>query len=207
MLPEATLREVLITLPSITVHGPWSRTVAFRLLHAPPPRAPAGGPPQPLWPGGAPIQGARFTPRASFATVYLASDHHTALAEVQAVLQPRTGPPLTLDRQPWVVLSVDGVLTNVLDLADPDIQAQLGSSLAELTGDWAYTQETGITPPTQVLGRVAYESGAFVGLFYASARDPGKGRNVAVFADRLRDFPPSHLQVIDPSGRLSQRLP
>lgn len=143
MLPEAALREILVTLPSTAIHGPWSRTE----------------------------------------------------------------PTFTLDPQPWVVLSVDGVLTNVLDLSNPVIRNRIESSLAELTGDWLYSQEIGETPPTQLLGRVAYESGAFVGLLYASARDPRRGRNIAVFADRLRDFPPSYLEVIDPSGRLNQRLP
>jgi RES domain-containing protein len=153
------------------------------------------------------LRGARFTLRNAFATIYLASDHQTALAEVRAVLQVPTGPPLALDRQPWVVLSVDGVLTKVLDLTDPTILERLGTSLAELTGDWAYSQEIGRTSPTQILGRAAYESRSFVALWYASARDPQRGSNLAVFADRLHDFPPSYLQVIDPSGRLSQRLP
>ena len=207
MLPEAALRGLLVTLPSVALHGPWSRTVAYRLLQSPPPGTPAGGPPQPLWPGGALVRGARFTPRAGFGTVYLASDHHTALAEVRAVLQTPAGPPLALDRQPWVVLTVDGILTQVLDLTDPIIQERLGTSPAELTGDWAYSQEIGRAPPTHILGRAAYESRAFVALLYASARDPKRGRNLAVFADRLRDFPPSYLQAIDPSGRLSQRLP
>jgi hypothetical protein len=134
-------------------------------------------------------------------------DHHTALAEVQAVLQTPTGPALTLDRQPWVVLSVDGVLTHVLDLTDPFIQNRVGTSIAELTGDWAYGQEIGEVPPTHSLGRVVYESGSFVGLLYVSAKEPRRGRNIAVFADRLSEFPPSYLQVIDPAGRLNQRLP
>lgn len=207
MLPEAKLREIVGTLPAIALHGPWSRTVALRHLQTAPPGAPEGGPPQPLWPGGASIYGARFTPRGGFASVYLASDHHTALAEVQAVIRTGTGPAITLDRQPWVVLGVDGLLTRVLDLTDPTVRERIGSSLSELTGDWSYSHEIGETPPTQILGHVAYDSGAFVGLYYISARDPRRGRNVAVFADRLQDFPPSHLRVVDPAGRLSQRLP
>jgi RES domain-containing protein len=207
MLPVRRLREALLTLPTVTLHGPWSRAIPLRYLHGPPPGAPAGGPPQPLWPAGAALRGARFTPRGGFPTIYLASDHQIALIEAQAVFQTPHGPVVTLDHQPWALVSVDGVLSGVLDLTDPAMQRALGTSLAELTGDWLYTQSTGRTPPTQSLGRVVHESGRFTAILYVSARNPAHGRGIAVFSDRLVAGGADYLQVVDPDGRLGQRLP
>jgi len=207
MHEEAELRRVLAALPTITVHGPWSRAVALHLLQSPPPGAPVGTPPQPLWSGGAPQRGARFTPRGGFDTIYLASDHHTALIEVQAIYQSTSGLTVTRDRQPLAIVSVDGVLANVLDLTDEAIRRRLGTTLAELTGDWLYAQAIGLTPPTQLLGRIAYETGRIVGLRYVSAKSPPTGTGLAAFADRLVPGEVSYLEVVDPHGLVRQRVP
>lgn len=176
-------------------------------MHAPPPGVRSGGPPQPLWPGGAAVRGARFTPRGGFGTIYLASDYETALLEVQAVFRTSDSRTVTLDPQPWVVVSVDGILTDVLDLTDQRIRDRLGTTLAELTGDWLYTQSSGATPPTQLLGRLAYESERITGLLYVSARNPERGKGIAVFAERLTSDRLDYLESVDPDGRLHQRLP
>jgi RES domain-containing protein len=207
MLPEEELRATLPGLPHITLHGPWTRVVGFHLLLGPPPGAPTGTRSQPLWAGGPSIDGARFTPRGGARTLYLASDAHTALLEVQAVVQIAPGPAFTLRTQPWTLISVDGVLTDVLDLTEPAIQVALGTTLAELTGEWQISQLRGQVAPTQRLGQAAYETGAFIGLRYTSAKNPREGTGLAVFADRLTPDRPSYLEVVDPHGRLYQRLP
>ena len=73
--------------------------------------------PQPLWGGAAEIAGARFTPIASFDSIYLAHDPITAFIEVSAlILLP--GGPVPVRSAPWVVISVDGIINNLLDLTD-----------------------------------------------------------------------------------------
>jgi hypothetical protein len=99
MLASGSLAKVLPTLPRLTIHGVWSRAIGFHLLKAPPPGAPSGSPAQPLWPGGAARLGARFTPKGSFGSVYLADDPVTALHEVVSVFTPPMV-PLSQSRRP-----------------------------------------------------------------------------------------------------------
>jgi RES domain len=208
VLPEAKLRLVLRRLPVASSHGPWVRTVGFHLLHGPPPGSPAASRPQPLWPGGAAALGARFTPKGSFGTIYLASDPITALLEVEAIFQGTTSirtPPLT-------IFAVEGVLDRVLDLTDIAVEHALGTSLAELSGDWRFSQERYLRglapmPPGQQLGRMAYESGRFDAIQYRSAKDVKSGLGWAVFADRLTRRGRSHLRVEDEYGLIGQQLP
>lgn len=202
MLLEHVLREVLSTIPLRTIAGPWSKAVAFRHLQGPPPDGEPGDPPQPLWPGGAPRYGARFTPRNSFGTIYVASDPETALREVAAIFQPA----FTVASEPWVVLSVEGSLSGVLDLTDPVMQNGIGTSLQELTGVWRISA-AGQEPPTHKLARVAYEVERIVGIRYVSAKNPEQGTCIAVFVDRLVADQPSYLRTIDPYSHLAQRFP
>jgi RES domain-containing protein len=206
---EAALRAVLPGLPLIAVpnpHGCWSRTVGAHLLLGPPPGAPVGSRPQPLWPGGAAVSGARFTPKGSFGTVYLASDVQTALLEVEAIFRSSAGLLFPGERLPLTLVAVTGTLPDFLDLTDPDILSALQTSLSELTGQWRLTQAQGAVPPTQLLARAAYDAGTIAGFFYISAKNPVTGRGIAVFTDRL--IPGRHgLEVVDPNGIFNQRLP
>lgn len=209
MLPAAELSAVLPRLPLITAPcpgGSWSRIVAAHLLLGPPPGAPAGSRPQPLWPGGSAASGGRFSPPGAFGIIYLASDDQTALLEVEAIFLTSSGLVFPGQRRPWTLLSVSGQLPDVLDLTDAGVQRALHTSLSELTGTWRITQEMGGIPPTQLLAQAVYDTGVIAGLCYASAKNPLGGRGIAVFADRL--VPGRHLlEVIDPSGAFSQRLP
>lgn len=205
MLPVAQLSAVLPTLPRITIHGLWSRAIGSHHLLT--------SPPQPLWSGGPPVNGARFTPKGGFDSIYLASDPFTALREVVGVFSHPGIPAFTLRIHPWTVLAIDGVLSEILDLTNSAIQGQIGTTLAELTGDWAYGQEQyskglGPIPPTQLLGQAAYDCGSVLGFRYLSAkntRDAGIG--IVVFTSRLPANQPSYLEVYDPHNKLSQRLP
>lgn len=201
------LGAVLPRLPRVTLHGPWSRAVGFHLVTSPPPGAPAGSAPQPLWPGGARLRGARFTPRDGVDSLYLATDPVTALAEVVAVFQPRGGPAVTLKSQPWVVVTVDGVLHDVVDLTSPDVQRELGTSIQELTGEWSYAQSTIGKAETQRLGDAAFASGDILGLKYPSAKNTGKGEGIVIFTTRLAAAQQSFIEIFDPHHNLSQRLP
>jgi RES domain-containing protein len=196
----------LQTLPRKTIHGPWSRAVGFHLLKGPPPGAPAGSQSQPLWPGGAALHGARFTPKGGFGCLYLAADPVTALHEVVSVFTPPGGPAITIKTSPWVVITVEGVLTNIIDLAELSIQQQLETNLAELTGDWAYTQSVTGVAPTQQLAQAAFDCGV-LGFQYESAKNISGGSAVVVFADHLASNKPSFVEVFDDHYNLSQRLP
>ena len=206
MLSEPKLTRELSALPRVMLHGPWVRAVGYHLLQGPPPGAPPGGPIEPLWPGGASLRGARFTPKGGALSLYLASDALTALIEVQAVLLIG-GRVVPLATQPWALLSVDGVLTDIIDLTNDDIQKALDTTLSELTGDWVYAQATGRVPPTQALGAAAVAAGNVLGLHYPSAKNTGQGSNIAVFMNRLQAGAPSFLQVVDPHKLLAQRVP
>jgi len=200
------LKKVLPNVPRATIHGPWSRAIGFHLLKGPPPGAPPGSPPQPLWPGGPASNGARFTPKGGFASLYLAEDPVTALHEVVSVFTPPQGPPVTIKTAPWVVITVDGVLSNIVDLTLPAVQKALGTSLSELTGEWVYTQAVSGIAPTQTLGQAALECG-ILGLKYRSAKHMPRGSALVVFADHLKANHPSFLEVVDEYHNISQRLP
>jgi RES domain-containing protein len=211
MLSAQELQQVLPTLPRTVVHGLWTRALAFQYAVIPPPGSPLGTSPDPLWPGGARDRGARFTPKGSFDSIYLASDPITALMEVSLVLQNPNAPAFTMATPPWVVFAVEGIVTEIVDLCDNAIQSSLNTSLQELTGEWAYSQSIylnrqGPLPPTQMLGQAAYDCGTITGLKYPSAKQP-QSTCLLVFPDRLIGGSQNYLEVHDPSQVLSGRLP
>jgi RES domain-containing protein len=145
MLARADLVAALNSIPLARFNGTWWRAVAHHLLKGPPPSAPAGSPPQPLWPGGSALFGARYTPKGGPPAVYLASDAGTALQEVNAVFAIPNGPSIAVPAAPYTMCQVNVVLNDVLDLSVPATEAALGTSTQELTGDWRYTMGTGGT--------------------------------------------------------------
>lgn len=221
MLSPQALRKVLHTLPRIPLRGPWYRAVHYDHMIGPPPDSPAGSAVQPLWPGGAARKGARFTPRMVTAgaqgpatpgidCVYLAEDELTPLLEIAGVLRA-AGSPVPLLFEPQVMMTVDGVLSDVLDLTDASTQQALGTTHQELTGSWLVQQSSylagqGPPPPTQVLGQEAFGVRRLVGLRYPSSKNP-KGVGLVVFTARLRSDQHS-LEVFNRrAGRLQQSLP
>jgi len=215
MLADPQLAATLRTLPRISVHGPWYRTLAFDHLQAPPPGAAPGSPIQPLWPGGAALRGARFTPQAtaaltaSFDCLYIASDVDTALAEVTRVLRP-SGSKVPLLFEPQALMTVDGVLTNVVDLTGRGAQRSLQINRQTLTGDWILQQQDylaglGPMPDTQHLGDVTNGLGNIAALKFPSAKNP-RGFCLVVFAAALTGTA-SYVELFNPTGALQQRLP
>ena len=198
MLPGPELAAALAGASLTAAHGPWSRAIGYRHLLGPPPGQ--SGPPQPLWGGAAKIAGARFTPPGGFDSIYLAHDPITAFIEVSAlILLP--GGPVPVRSAPWVVISVEGIMNGLLDLTDAATLAALGTTAQEMTGTWVTTP----LPPTQLLARLAYDSGRIAGIKYASAKHPG-GVNLVVFSDRIAIAAGNYLEVHDPHGHLAQRL-
>lgn len=141
MIAAPGLGGVLVTLPQISVSGVFWRVVQNRYVQGPPPGAPAGSAPQPLWPGGARVKGARYTPTGGPNSLYLAPDSATALAEVQSVIfDPAAGLIEGPAHDPLVVVSTRAQLPSVIDLCDPRVQRALGTSDAELTRGWLRQQ-------------------------------------------------------------------
>lgn len=222
MLDAEDLRKILPTLPRSAIRGPWYRAVAFDYLLAPPPGARKGSTVQPLWPGGAPRNGARFTPKTisptrsskgkpSFNCLYLAEDATTPLLEVTGVLKPANS-SIPLMFEPQVLMTVDGVLTDVLDITDNAMLSSLDTDIQTVTGDWLiqqadYLNASGPMPPTQVLGQAAYEVGTIVGLRYRSSKNVADAIGIVVFTDRLVKGR-CYLELFNKSlGELQQRLP
>jgi|HubBroStandDraft_3_1064219.scaffolds.fasta_scaffold339695_1 RES domain-containing protein len=201
MLAERDLRKALRRVNSQPAHGYYSRFVEFRHLSAGS-RASAG--PKPLWSLGSKLYGGRFTPKGSFETVYLAEDPVTAMAEVSGVLYCSQAPMPRTPQPPWVLITVEGILLRVLDLTAPEVQAAVGTNSQELTGAWRQVQAAGRLAPTQILGRVCYLSGRFEAIRYPSSKNIA-GVCLGVFTDQLRS--PAMIRVLDPHGRLAQRLP
>jgi len=198
MLTAAKLAAALGATKLTSAHGPWSRAVGYRHLLRPPPGL--TGPPQPLWGGAARLVGARFTPKGSFDSIYLANDPITAFIEVSALLL-LPGGPVPVRSTPWVIVSVDGILNNLLDLTDAATLAALSTSEQEMTGTWVKAA----APPTQMLGQAAYDSGRISGILYRPAKHPA-GFNLVAFPDRISLSPANYLAVYDPHGNLTQRI-
>jgi RES domain-containing protein len=201
MLPYPALAAAVARLPRITIHGPWARSIEYALLQGPPPGRPAGSPPEPLWAGGAVLNGARFTPVGSFPTLYLASDFITAQIETGAIFAHPLLRGVTVATDPVVTFAVDGVLTDVVDLCEPDVQTSIGTTTSELTGSWRLASPA----PTQELGRAAHASGVIMALRYPSAKHDG-GMGLAIFTERLSLNVANYVEVIDRHKRISQRL-
>jgi RES domain-containing protein len=157
------------------------------------------GPPQPLWGGASKINGARFTPQGGFDSVYLASDPITALAEVQAIIF-LLGGPTPVQTPPLTVLSVAGVVSQVLDLTDPPTLTMLETNEQEVSGAWWLAPH----PPSQMLAQAAFDAKRIRGIKYRSARNTGGGLNVVVFPERISGT--DYLDVHDPDGNLRQRI-
>jgi hypothetical protein len=135
----------------------------------------------------------------------------TTVAEVSGVLRP-AGSPVAIVFRPLALMSVLGVLTNLVDTTDPVIQAALGTNQQELTGNWAqaqvkYLAGSGPMPPTQVLGRAAFDANAIVGLIYESTKSSTNAKGILVFTDRLAAAG-SYVELYnEPGGKLQQRIP
>lgn len=197
MRSKKELASIIPGLHRIDVRGAWSRSVQAELLFTPTAQV--------IYPYGAPRHGQRYTPKGGAPTTYLASDVVTSLAEVEAVVAPKDGPPVTIASNVWAVAAVDVDLRDVLDLTDPATQAALGTTTAELVAPWRLAAAGRGLPPTQLLGQAACDSGAVLALKAPSAKRPG-GSSLVVFHDRLMARRDCSLEVRD-QGRLRQRIP
>lgn len=196
MLPSGELESALATIASVPVTGPFFRTVAFKYLQR-------AGRTAPNILSGVPgrERGGRYNTAGGARTTYIAESPETALSEgVRPFLG--SGVALALTR-PLVMLTIQGQLRRVLDLLDPRLQARVGTSSAELVAPYLLEALKGETA-TQRLGRLANLSGRFEAIRGPSAQR-AEGHTIAVFSERV--VAPSKLEVYDPDGILTERLP
>lgn len=205
MLDPAALRAVLPGLPVQPYQGVLYRAVTLEALygfhHNPP--YPAI---RPLFNLGAPAAGARCTPVGGMASLYLAADTDTAIAEINQIYAQlrRLNPPVMVPIPPCVLFSVQVALDNVLNLNAPTVQAALQTDVAELSAPWRPVQAGVSMPPTQSLGQAAFDCGLIQALQYPSGQLPGHNCYIA-FTDRLSGS--SFIEVSDSDGNLRERLP
>lgn len=130
---------------------------------------------------GSRINGGRWNPPSSFATVYAAFSDATALAEAKANhlyygLDPA-------DALPRVIVAANLKLAKVLDLTDGEIRKILAVSTTKMRDDeWRGFNRRGAESLTQAIGRAAYQC-ALEGLI-VPACDGGK--NLVLFPGNLR---------------------
>ena len=187
-----TLRAAFKALPPVEYRRTLYRSVRLKFLS-----------PTPLSGIGAKLVGARFTPKdpiAGFDTLYLAEDPNTAFAEFHYE-------PLALARDMdddfAVRLAVTATVAphavlvpgEILDVTRREVRLALGTTLAELAAPWRVFPGLGL-PPTQILGREAFNSGLFQAIRYPSVRNPG-GVCLAVFVGRLAAGGPAFLDIDD----------
>lgn len=141
---------------------------------------------------GARRNGGRFTPRGSFATVYLSVDERTAAAELQGIREYYSLPASTFE--PRVLAAVSVSVGLMLDLTHPGTLNRLGITIAHLHMDWRYVSDKGRDCEVQTFGllvrRVGYE-----GMLVPSLYRP-EGFNLVLFPDNFRDG--SHAVMISP---------
>jgi|GEM_PF-3388134 RES domain-containing protein len=197
--------EILVGLPRIIVRRTVYRAMLEIFLHPL-----SGATPEPLHYLGS-LAGGRYTPRGGPAGLYASFDPATPIAELRAVVFTEGVPTATADHMPIVSLAVHCDVRRILDVTADDICAPLDLHPADLAADWQSGQEVylrgeGPMPATQLLALAAHETAIFAGITYPSARTDF-GTNLVIFPDRLNGPEGDRLEVIDPSGRYSQRLP
>jgi RES domain-containing protein len=201
MLTPIALPAALAALPAVEYRRTLYRTVRPVFLT-----------PTPLAGIGARLHGARYTPKGSFDTIYLAEDPHTAFIEFQheslALMRD-------MDDEHGVRLTTIATVVphalfdpaGILDVTRREVRQHLGTDLNELAAPWRAFAGPGL-PPTQILGQEVFNSGRFLGIRYPSARNPG-GICLAVFEDLLRARGgPDFLDLDDlANGGPVQRIP
>jgi RES domain-containing protein len=132
--------------------------------------------------------------------VYFGEDKEVALHEcivTTGQADPRRFPP-------HIIFSVNVALASILDLGEVSVQVRLGTSMTELVEPWRLKQARKEVVPTQILGKVIFESGRYEAIRYPSAQLPGHSCMV-VFYERV--VAPSLIEIVDPEGHIYERIP
>lgn len=167
-------------------HGTWYRAVQAAYVN------------NPLWWGwpdpSSPLRPStevRFRAReADFPLLHFAWNENTALLEARAITG--TPDPARVRKGGWRTFPVSIGLDRIADLRGSVERGKIGTTVQELTGDWArYAARTSgslvesVPPaPTQRFGEVLYARRECQGFLTPSARNP-EHPNLVVFPDRV----------------------
>lgn len=104
-----------------------------------------------------------------------------------------------------VLYALEYDLERVLDLRHPAVLEALGVQREQLFAAWlrATPQDPS---PTQKIAQAAYQAGV-QGLFAPTVVPPHEATNVIVYPDNLDANGASWVQVSDPEGSYTQRIP
>ena len=155
---------------------------------------------------GAVENGGRYNAPRAFPVLYTAASRITALRETQALFDTADGKLTDAPRNPELLLTLEIALHAVLDLTQPDICAQLGTSREELvsaTPSRFILNAREKTTPTQDLGAACYASERVSALKVPSAAHPD-GYCLDIFPDRL--FTGEHVRIRDEHHRLRDEI-
>jgi len=155
---------------------------------------------------GAFENGGRYNPPRAFPVLYTAGSRVTALRETQALFDTADGQLADAPRNPELLLTLEIALHAILDLTQPDLCAQLGTSRGELisaTPSRFMLNARGKTTPTQDLGAACHASERISALKVPSAAHPA-GYCLDIFPDRL--FNGEHVRIRDEHHRLRDEI-
>jgi RES domain-containing protein len=155
---------------------------------------------------GALERGGRYNPPGKFVMLYTADSQFTALQEVEALFLDEAGDLRGVPRNPDLILTLECSLLSVLDLTDPSLLEQLGTSLKELVAESPsrfIENARGRSTPTQQLGSACFRSGHISAIKVPSAANPF-GFCIDIFTECM--FAGESVRVRDDSGVLSAEL-
>lgn len=155
---------------------------------------------------GAFQNGGRYNAPGTFSVLYTANSRVTAFKEIQALFDTADGQLRDVPRNPELVLTLEVTLLYVLDLTDPALCSQLGTSRKELvsaTPSRFILNAQGKTTPTQDLGAACYLSDQISALKVPSAAHL-EGFCLDIFPDRL--FVGERISIRDEHQRLRDEI-
>lgn len=150
--------------------------------------------------------GGRYNGPNSFPVLYCADSQLTAMMEVEALFATSDGQLKGVPRNPDLVLTIECVLSRVLDLTTESFFRELGTSrneLLSLSPSRFILNARGEETPTQRLGAACSFSGNISAIKVPSAAHP-QGFCLDIFIDSL--IVGERLSILDHSGRIDARL-
>jgi len=188
------IKAILNTTPLITYSGYSYRVIEDRWRN------------DPLSAIGALQSGGRYNAPGAFSLLYTANSRITAFKETQALFDTEDGQLQDVPRNPELVLTLELTLLCVLDLTDPNLCAELGTSAEELISTMPsrfILNSRGKTTPTQDLGAACYLSQRISALKVPSAVR-SDGFCLDIFPDRL--FVGERIAIRDEHHRLRDEI-
>jgi RES domain len=192
--------------------GTWVRAIPAAYLSVPPPGAPAGAFPNPLWSGGTHLSESRYIPKGMCDAYHIAEGSSTGIAELEQTREVVADPVFGVPRTDTLILRVEWSLTGILDVCDEAVRRALDVELAALVSlpglfdALEASDDVTVETVPQQIGRAAYGDSRVSAICYPSARRSG-GRNIVVFTERLTSSSGQYLQTRDPVHQRVFRVP